>query len=227
MERKDVNIILGCGEKGLYWSPRAMTSELVVPMDTEQFEFPPTNFMIADTLNLPLANSSVNRVFADFVLNAIEMRGASMREVIANPELLGEEDRPQEVKRWFNNVLERSPEKFHKNEETLRWILRGIALQEMWRVIKEGGSITLVDHAHVINWLRVKKNEIFPPEVHEAELKMPPIFSEDFNRSSSLEMLSKNGARVEKAVIRKTAIQYPIPFDEYLQQRTFGRISVY
>jgi hypothetical protein len=228
MERqREVNIILGCGERGMYWSPRAMASEMVVPMDSQQFNLPTANFVISDTLNLPIASNSVNRLFADFVLNAIEMRGASMREVIASPELLGEENRPREVKDWFDNVLEQSPEKFRRNPEALRWILREIALKEMWRVIKEGGSITLVDHAHVVNWLRVKKNEIFPPEVHEAELKMPPLFNEDFNRSLSLERLSTEGARIGKAVIRKTAIQYPIPFDEYIEQLTFGRISSY
>lgn len=228
MERlKEKNLVLGCGERGMDWRPRIFNDALVIPFDHKEFSYPQENFVVGDALALPFACSSIDRVYSDFVLNAVEMRSATMKDITDRPEILEDRSCPEPVRDWFINVLGRSAQKFERNQETLRWILREIVLREMWRVVKEGGSITIVDHGHIINWLRAKKLQIFHGDSEGIELRMPHLTDEDFRRSASLEKLSKNGAKVGKTVIRKVPAQLPLSFHEIIQEQAFGSVYPY
>lgn len=208
MERsKEINLILGCGERGMDWHTRTSCDSINIPLDRQTFSYPQLNFTVGDALNLPFSNNSIDRIYADFVLNSIEMRGASMKDVIACPQILADENRPEPVRRWFIDTLGKSDKKFEKNMDMLRWILRETTLHEMWRILKENGSMIIIDHAHVVNWLRATKSHIFHLNDDSIEMRMPDISTEDFKRSASLEKLTKNGIRVGKAVIHKFPAQ--------------------
>jgi hypothetical protein len=198
---KGVDLIIGCGKQGAYWSARA--DRVTIPLDHQTLTHPPKNFTIGDILALPFVGNSIDRIYADFVLNAVEMRGATMKEAISCPELLADESRPEQVRHWFIENLGKSPEKFKDNMKDLRWILRGISLAEMWRAIKTHGTITIVDHGHIVKWIEANKSQIFQDNSDQANIQMANLEDEDFRRSGSLEKIYRDGATIGKLVIRK------------------------
>lgn len=215
------------------WKDKGLLSE-------DEFVSTYDNYLTGDVLNLDrvIEPGSVDRIYADFLLNKISVKGfeshymaedgswsddtlQKMDDVLVSP------DCPQEVKDRFEREL---PEiKSHlpdsmddAKKKKIAWQLHGrdylqnYAIKQLFRAIAPGGEIIIIDNASigpsvgVIPIIKRYIKDILEDEVVFCELEGNiPIDDEDRKRSVSLKKFEEKGIPVEKIMIRKTDFVIP------------------
>ncbi|MDP2585727.1 MAG: class I SAM-dependent methyltransferase [Candidatus Levybacteria bacterium] len=198
-----VFLVLGCGENGLEWANKRNEGELVIGLDHKNIQSLNPNFKYGDVLKLPFEEMSANRIYADFILNAVSVRNISFRDIKNNPSILRDESFPKIVRDWFTDSLNGSEAKVRDNPETIRWLLRTQALREMMRVLKINGEIFIIDRPHIVNWIRTETVNIFGIDSQKIEIENLAINSDDHMRSASLRDIAKDNEPLGKISVKK------------------------
>lgn len=198
-----VFLVLGCGENGLNWANKQKKGELIIGLDHKNIQIPNPNFKYGDVLKLPFEKESVNRIYADFILNAVFVKDISFRDIKNNPSILRDEPFPKIVRDWFMDLLRESEAKVRDNPQEIRWLLRTQALREMMRVLRRNGEIFIIDRPHIINWIKVQTTNIFGIDPQKIEIEDLQINFDDHMRSASLREISKDNEPVGKIILKK------------------------
>ncbi len=198
-----VFLVVGCGKNGLEWTNKQKNGELIIGLDHENIHSANPNFKHGDVLNLPFEEGSINCIYADFILNAVSVKDASVKEIIKNPCVLEDKAFPKIVRDWFMYSLNGSEAKVRENLAEIRWLLRTQALREMMRVLKKNGEIFIIDRPHIINWVRTQAVNIFGRDPEKIEIEKLEISSDDYMRSASLREIVKDGEPLEKIFLKK------------------------
>ena len=199
-----MSLVLGCGKKGLEWA-RRQKGEITIGFDNDPNLPGIDRFIQGDVLNTGLDDGTVKIIYADFLLNALMPPGASFQEVISNPAILGQAPWPPIVRNWYQQDFQPSGEPVTDHLKEIRRLLRRAALQEMWRILKVGGEIILVDKREVIDWVVREVPDFLPSESSGIEIAVLPISSEDHQRSDAktLKLLNEFPQGAKKVVVRK------------------------
>lgn len=198
-----VFLVLGCGENGLTWVNKQKRGELVIGLDHKNIQSLNPNFKYGDVLKLPFEKESVNRIYADFILNAVSVKNISFRDIKNNPSILSDGSFPKIVRDWFTDSLNGSEARVRDNPQTIRWLLRTQALREMMRVLKKNGEIFIIDRPHIIDWVKAQTVNIFGINPQKIEIESLAINSDDHMRSASLREIAKDNEPLEKILLKK------------------------
>jgi hypothetical protein len=176
---------------------------IAIGLDHEKIYGPIENPIFGDVLNLPFRDGSIDKIYADFVLNAIRTTNSSYRDIRDNPCILKDKHFPKSVNDWYKYRMHESAEAVRGNIKEVRWLLRKEALREMMRVTKNNGEIFVVDMSENVGWIETNNVDIFGSVHRNIEIQKLEIIQDDHKRSESLRMLSGNGVRLRKISLKK------------------------
>jgi hypothetical protein len=196
IERLPISINLGCGEQGLEWSNARSSGGLNFGLDHHRLISRQNNYLIAEAFNLPIASDSVDRLFADYYFNPIGNEAIS--DFTKNPDIFLGNKYSSKLKDWYTNNMHGDKSLAEQNLLQIRNIQRTISLREVVRILAPKGTITVIDHAHVGDWIeeQLKYSKTLT-------VRVACLTQEDFNRSVSLNKLYNQGAPVRKLIITK------------------------
>lgn len=196
------HLVVGGGEKGLEWAARQNPPSYV--LDREPPSQPNLLFIHGDVLSLTerIEPNSVSTIYADFLLNAVSV-GVSFKQIIEKPEILRSEPFPPAVRTWFREIARGSHAYVRANLTEIRWLLRKVALQQMWQALAPGGEIIIVDKKHVVDWVKRGGAEILEVDPEAVMIESLPLVQGDFDRSSSLKKTPSSPIR--KICLKKLA----------------------
>lgn len=203
-KESDFSIVMGSGKQGLEWACSRNTRCIALDKNSVDLISPATyRFIIGDSFYLPFRNNSINNIYSDFLLNAIQAGDCVASDVIDEPEILASNPYPQRVRGWYNDVLKRRFEtELHLGR--VRLLLREAAIVEMWRVLSVGGEITIVDHKHVVNWVINESPDILPTTNYIPVIFTSHIDYTDRARSGSLKKILQKGEVPKKIILQKS-----------------------
>jgi hypothetical protein len=199
------SLVLGSGTQGSIWAWLRKDRPIIIDNDENVVHgLKLLNFTVGDALYLPLADSSIGKIYADFLLNAIQAGKFIPEDVIEQPEILLSYPFPKLIRDWYRDTLQSS---FDKERDLIkvRWLLRTAVLQEMWRVIAVGGEIIIVDRAHIINWVENETPTILQVNSRAIDITPSDFDEDDLGRSGSLIGVCRKNEPVRKICLRKTS----------------------
>ena len=189
----EITLVIGGGQSGLKWARQNHRfEERTICVDQQELASFDSCFLQGDVLKLFLAvkKGSVKKIYADFLFNAtgreVGKEKLTVREVLADPQLLLSEAFPPNVRDWFlhsaGGVINTERGDWLKVNE----LMKQSALQQMWNVLKVGGEIIVLDRRYIIDWLVSGPVEILHVNSWEVKITRLKIDSEDWKRSHSL-----------------------------------------
>lgn len=202
-QEKIQRLVLGCGVRGYHWASRQPDSQKYVCLDLQQSLPFGSLFIQGSAFDLPIKDASVTKIYADFVVNNVICREPGIDKVRENPGILDSEDFPPMVRRWFTEVLGKSHIMAQKHITEIQWLLRRVALREMWRVTAPSGGIEVLDFDYNTNWILHFAPDILNTNPGLVKLDSMPIVRDDWERSGSLHKVHKGPTRVRKIKICK------------------------
>lgn len=196
------HLVVGGGRKGLEWAMRQKPPFSV--LDRESLSQLNPLFIHGDALSLTerIKPNSVLRIYADFLLNAVSV-GISFKQIKEKPEILRSEPFPPAVRTWFRETARGSHEYVRANLKEIRWLLRKVALQQMWQALATGGEIIIVDKRHVVDWVKEEGARILEVDPKAVMIGSLPLAQDDFDRSSNLK--NPPSESIRKVCLKKLA----------------------
>jgi hypothetical protein len=200
-------MIIGCGEKGAAWAAKKTTPEKpVISLDKKRLNEMREPFIIGDVFNLQVESNSINKIYADFIINGIKDREITAQKILNNPDLLDTDNFPPLVRDWYTKELKGSHDLVRDNITEVNVKLKTAALREMWRVLAPNGSLEILDLASNIEWIKRYSYKIIQDRPLLLRPKIKDITSEDFERSASLGKVIRVG-KVQKIELVKLPVE--------------------
>lgn len=204
-------LVVGCGEKGAAWAARKQNSEqAIIGLDIKQPQETSRPFVVGDVFNLPIKSSSINKIHADFIINGFDRR-ITVPEILNDPNVLDTDSFPKLIRSWYVSKLERSQNLTRDNVNELNVLLKTAAFREMWRVLEANGSLEILDFAYNIEWIKQSTYKIIQERPLLLRPRVTDITPEDFERSASLEKVTRGSTSVQKIILCKSASQTQSP----------------
>ena len=176
-------LVIGSGQKGLDWA-KEQKGQTVVCLDSNPLLS--GEYVVGDILTEDLQLMSIRRIYADFLLNAVFPGGVSMAEVIEWPDILSTSLFPAGVQDWYKRGRAEIRWNVTAYLEDLRWKVREEALGRMWRALKQGGEIVVVDRKEIVSWagekLRSWGGKVAVGEVDEDDYRRSVAKSMELDR---------------------------------------------
>jgi len=201
MER--VSLLVGAGAQGLRWA-KEHPHHVSVDLDMGLIKSSTGPLVIGDAMRLPFSDDSISSIKADFLLNPVCIQKPPLKEVSEHPDRLYGRAVPDNVRSWYQK-LDR-PFNIHEGDlKTIRHLCRKTALDEMWRVLKPTGTLTILDRKQVRDWVVQQTNTLVPPPPLRDVQEMDITYHDEERSISLRNIRTKPGwnGPVRKISIRK------------------------
>lgn len=184
-------LVVGCGQKGLDWAQRQSgPTVLCLDRDTSLRG----GYEVGDILTKDLRPASVDRIYADFVLNAVFPGGVNMAEIVDCPDLLLSHLFPTRVRKWYLGDRSAISQEIAGRLVDIRWMIRKEALIRMWQALKRGGELVLVDKREIVGWAKEELEEL------GGVVGVGEINEDDYRRSAAKSMGFYQGGWYQEAI---------------------------
>lgn len=207
VERKQYALVIGCGERGAAWTATANehgSEEVIIGLDLKKPRVKHGQLILGDVFNLPIKDYTIDRIYADFIVNGLIDREIAAHQIYENPNLLDSSYFPPLIRRWFVESMKRSHDSTRGNIREVGTLLKTVAMREMWRILANNGCLEILDFEYNTNWIAHYASQIVQVNPMFLKLQPLPITSEDFERSTSLRRVVKGSTYVQKLKLTKS-----------------------
>lgn len=203
MERANY-LLLGCGLKGAEWMAQRTHRDInYLGVDITDPHVRRAQILTASTLYLPFREQSMDKIIGDFIVNGVIANKPAVEDIWRNPDMLDSHSFPEIAKTWFRQVMQNATPHTSNDNIHFAQLLKTATMQEMWRVLKISGEIEILDFGYNINWLFHYAPQILNQNPELMRLNTIPINSDDYNRSHSLNKVSRGSTPVGKLRLTK------------------------
>lgn len=206
-ETEPFSLVAGCGEKGASWVSQRDGAGMVLGLDRvipkEVQENTHAQFVLGDVFSLPFKSGAVNQIYGDFIVNPLMDRKVAAKQILEDPEVLDTDYFPGLVRQWFVETLHGSHDSVRENIKEVSWLLKIVALREMWRVLANNGNLQLVDFERNTNLIMHYGPQIMNEDPNFISMKPLRISDDDYDRSESLTKLTRARRRIQKISLTK------------------------